>query len=205
MPEDLVTIEQFQFLPQAEAARMRLEAEGIRTFLADAETVNMDWLLGNAIGYIKLQVPCSQAQAARSILDNHRAELSPQGRRAGLSDAGTCLACGAQLADNQERCPECGWSYAEGGEAAEQETAEDAADQPEAAAQQEPGWSPGPMQRLRSWKRRLFLFLLLWPLLGLGSTLLLTLFFADGLAGLLVGLLGGSIALVLILRALSHR
>jgi len=35
---------------------LQLEGNGITVFLADAETVNMDWLLGNAIGNIKLQV-----------------------------------------------------------------------------------------------------------------------------------------------------
>jgi hypothetical protein len=64
MTDDLVTVGQYQFLAEAEAARMHLDAEGIPAFLSDAETVNMDWLLGNAIGYIKLAVPRGQADAA---------------------------------------------------------------------------------------------------------------------------------------------
>ena len=42
MPEDLVMVEGLEFLPEAEAPRMRLEADRIRTFLADTER----WLRG---------------------------------------------------------------------------------------------------------------------------------------------------------------
>lgn len=36
---------------------MHLDAEGIPAFLSDAELLNADWLLSNAVGYIKLAVP----------------------------------------------------------------------------------------------------------------------------------------------------
>jgi hypothetical protein len=69
MADDLVTVATFEFLPLAEAARSHLVAEGIPAFLSDAETVYMAWSLGNALGYIKLQVPEEQAERARDILD----------------------------------------------------------------------------------------------------------------------------------------
>jgi hypothetical protein len=74
MADDLVTVARFQFLPEADAARAYLEGEGLRVFLADYETVNMDWLLGNAIGNIKLQVISSQADKALALLESIRAE-----------------------------------------------------------------------------------------------------------------------------------
>jgi len=50
--DELLTVANFEFLPQAELACARLKAEGIQAFLIDAETVYMDWFLGNALGYI---------------------------------------------------------------------------------------------------------------------------------------------------------
>src|SRR5713101_6556615 len=69
MEDQLVTVETYQFLPQAQAAKLQLEGNGITVFLADAETVNMDWLLGNAIGNIKLQVPAEQVEKALNLLE----------------------------------------------------------------------------------------------------------------------------------------
>ncbi len=63
-----VTIAQYPFRTAAEAARLRLLSEGIPAFLSDAETVDMNWLLGNALGWIKLQVPSADAERAAAIL-----------------------------------------------------------------------------------------------------------------------------------------
>ena len=56
MQDMLVTIATFTTLVEASMAKNRLEAEGIRIFLADAETVGMVWHLTSAFGGIKLQV-----------------------------------------------------------------------------------------------------------------------------------------------------
>jgi len=40
MADELVTVGNFQFLPEAEFAQMRLESEGIQAFLADGQTLN---------------------------------------------------------------------------------------------------------------------------------------------------------------------
>jgi hypothetical protein len=76
MADDLVTVATFEFLPLAEAARAHLIAEGIPAFLSDAETVYMAWSLGNALGYIKLQVPEAQAERARGILDHPEGNIA---------------------------------------------------------------------------------------------------------------------------------
>jgi hypothetical protein len=68
----LVTLQTFEFLPEAELAREFLAEEGFTPLLTDAEVVAMNWLLGNAVGYIKLQVPTDQAAEARDSLLRHR-------------------------------------------------------------------------------------------------------------------------------------
>jgi hypothetical protein len=64
----LATIRTFEFEPEADLAREYLEEQGVHAFLRDAKTVAMIWILGNAIGYIKLQVPPDQAALARDLL-----------------------------------------------------------------------------------------------------------------------------------------
>ena len=111
MSDDLVTIEKYQFLPQAEVARIAIQAEGIDSFLADAEAVNMDWGLRNAIGYIKLQVRQSQAEAAQAILERMRARRDARDVDLDPADPSQCLACGAAIQDDKSECSQCGWSY----------------------------------------------------------------------------------------------
>lgn len=110
-PEELVTVATFPLLNAAELARLHLAEEGINSILLDAETVNMDWLLGNALGYIKLQVPRKHAEAAKEILE----ELKPS---QGNSQSGDmeeeitlCLACGQEIPEVESKCPSCGWSF----------------------------------------------------------------------------------------------
>ena len=66
----MVTITSFDFLPQAEIARGRLLAEGIRCELADQHLVQTDWLYSIAVGGIKLQVAATDAERAVAILDH---------------------------------------------------------------------------------------------------------------------------------------
>jgi hypothetical protein len=114
MAEDLVTVQTYRFAPEAEAARMYLEGEGLTAFLADAEIVSMDWLLGNAVGNVKLQVPRSQAQHAQFLLEEMDAR---RGEAGGAESAGDCLACGAEIPEWKTTCPQCGWSYDSGKDA----------------------------------------------------------------------------------------
>ncbi|MEX0586029.1 MAG: DUF2007 domain-containing protein [Pirellulales bacterium] len=68
MPTELVTVRRCINVNEAELAKMLLEAEGIRAYLADATFVSMDWLLGNAVGWIKVQVADNDADGALAIL-----------------------------------------------------------------------------------------------------------------------------------------
>jgi hypothetical protein len=65
---EFVTIAAYPSRTMAEAVRLRLENEGLSPILADAETVDMDWFLDNAIGGIKVQVPRSEADRASTTL-----------------------------------------------------------------------------------------------------------------------------------------
>jgi hypothetical protein len=114
MSDELVTIATFQFLPKAQASKLLLESEGLTVFLLDAELVNTDWFLANAIGNIKLQVPQSQAEAAMSLLEESHGENPQADNSSDDSDADQCLGCGATLPDDATTCPACGWSYLQG-------------------------------------------------------------------------------------------
>jgi hypothetical protein len=71
MSDVLMTVATFGDPVEANLAKNYLEASGVQAFLADEETVNMDWALGNAIGRIKLQVGDQHAEAARTLLSQH--------------------------------------------------------------------------------------------------------------------------------------
>jgi hypothetical protein len=68
--EPLVTVATFVSLPAAELARGVLDAEGIRSFVADGETVNMAWYFSGAVGGVKLQVAKSDFLAAERMLNS---------------------------------------------------------------------------------------------------------------------------------------
>jgi len=67
--EELVTIATFGQPFEAEFARMRLDMEGIRCFVQDANIVGMNALLSVGVGGVKLQVSKSDAARAVEILN----------------------------------------------------------------------------------------------------------------------------------------
>jgi hypothetical protein len=157
MTDDLVTVGNYQFLPEAQAACLHLEAEGIRPFLSDAETVNMDWLLGNAIGLVRLQVPRSQAEAALAVLERTRARRGGQeDKPPETAEAPACLSCGAELPPGGATCASCGWSYAAGADEASE------VEPPGSGGDEDEGPSPTTrgMDALRSLEAPLFLVVL---------------------------------------------
>jgi hypothetical protein len=93
MSDVLVTLATFNDTVEANLAKNYLEEAGFPAFLADEETVNMDWLLGNAVGRIKLQVGDRDAEAARTLLSQHGhleapAAIGPEEIRFESSQAG---------------------------------------------------------------------------------------------------------------------
>lgn len=110
MTQQFVTIAEFQFLPEAEICKLTLQSQGFAAVLTDAELVSTNWFLGNAVGYIKLQVPTEQTQAAATCLQQNREELR-QKKLANDSATETCLACGVEMSPDETTCHACGWSY----------------------------------------------------------------------------------------------
>jgi hypothetical protein len=112
MSHEPVTIRTYQTQPEAEADRMHLEAAGFTAVLNDSETVGMNWMLGTALGAIKLQVPESQARAALALLEKgEKAGRKRRKKRRLGRDEAECLSCGAPMRNHQTTCPSCGWSY----------------------------------------------------------------------------------------------
>jgi hypothetical protein len=61
-------------LPEALLAKSVLDSGGIECFLADENTIRMDWLWSNAMGGIRLCVKDVDADAAGQLLDQARME-----------------------------------------------------------------------------------------------------------------------------------
>lgn len=89
MSETFRTIAQFQYSAEAQIVKGRLEAEGIPVFLTDALTIDVDPLVSQAIGGVKLKVLAKDAMKAQYILDSIA--------KYALDDNGDPI-----------RCPKCG-------------------------------------------------------------------------------------------------
>jgi hypothetical protein len=68
MVNDFVTVATFTNSPEANLAKQRLEAEGVRCLLLNESTVNVAWHLSVAVGWIQLQVAQEDVDVAKSIL-----------------------------------------------------------------------------------------------------------------------------------------
>lgn len=82
---NLITVAVFQYSSEAQIIKGRLESDGIEVFLSDNLTIDVDPLVSNAIGGIKLNVRSSQANDAKNILDT----LKPYA----VDDEGNALSC----------------------------------------------------------------------------------------------------------------
>lgn len=115
MDNNLVTLATYLYIMPAETAKWALEEQGIPAYLGDANTVVMDWLLGNAIGGIKLNVAESDVPRAMEFLMANPRLLQNPAPESTIDDA-TCLNCGAALAEGSSECSACGWSFLDGAE-----------------------------------------------------------------------------------------
>ena len=88
----LVTIRRYSFPYEAQIARAKLDSEGIPAFIADENTINMQWLYSNALGGVRLQVPEPFAARAIALLD---ADFSDSVERQQGDDAVPCERCGS--------------------------------------------------------------------------------------------------------------
>ena len=62
------TVDRFFHPTDAHIAAGKLESEGIPVFLLGINHASANWLLSNALGGIRLQVPASQVSQARQLL-----------------------------------------------------------------------------------------------------------------------------------------
>jgi hypothetical protein len=85
-PVRWVTVAAFDHPAAAHLARLRVEAEGIDCVLLDENLVATDWLVSNAVGGIKLQVPAPDAARARAM-------IAPQHVTAEVPAAGRSVEC----------------------------------------------------------------------------------------------------------------
>ena len=96
MSEELTTVATYVFNGPADVAKDHLERHGIPAFLADANLVTWHWLYGNAIGWIKLQVPASRAAEAVRLL-----EQTGQRHRRAVRHAGAASTQSGELEVNE--------------------------------------------------------------------------------------------------------
>jgi hypothetical protein len=102
--QDWVTVASFRDLAEAEMARVTVDAEGIRCYLADAEVIRLDWTLSMALGGIKLRVPAADRERALERL--HRTSTAQVLQLvADPSDTSeeSCPACGGTTVTVEER------------------------------------------------------------------------------------------------------
>ena len=93
----LVTVATFRDPASAHVARARLEAEGIPAFVADDNLLQIDWVMSNAVGGVKLRVPAPYADDARAALAvDASAELAATDAARGPEpESARCPACGS--------------------------------------------------------------------------------------------------------------
>jgi len=111
MSNELITVATYPHQSRAEVARIALASAGIEGYIQDSYTGTMDWFLGNAIGWIKLQVAKDRLDEARAILEASPGLLWETRPDAEPIADDACLACGKLIPAGKDRCPACGWSF----------------------------------------------------------------------------------------------
>jgi hypothetical protein len=137
------TVAKFSQPLEAELAKNRLEARGVRAYLMNEETVGL-WNLGGAFGGIQLQVPEDQFLQALEVLESDpvEAEAPAVPGAASVPESRTCPQCGTAIRADMRACPECGSEATEPGYAAFLTPATEA--QQEEIKEDEPESEPSP-------------------------------------------------------------
>ena len=85
MQDSFITIAVYQFSSEAHIIRGKLRSEGVNAFLVDDLTIDVDPLISNAIGGVKLKVPYQEKDKALEVLNSISKNL--------LTDEGKVLEC----------------------------------------------------------------------------------------------------------------
>lgn len=97
--DDLVTIEHFLFVSDAEIARAALEAAGIDAALADVNISRMSWANAQARGGVRLQVRREDVEHATAVLrGDHLRAVEIEAEHPEISDdrSELCRRCGSE-------------------------------------------------------------------------------------------------------------
>lgn len=87
---DLVTIAAYRDLSEALVLKGRLNSAGIACFLVDDNIVRLDWFWSYLMKGVKLRVPATEAEIARSLVRNE-GEAEP-----GEMEIPVCPRCGSR-------------------------------------------------------------------------------------------------------------
>lgn len=71
----MITVARFSKPEEAHLLRMRLEAGGVSAHVQDENTIQMDWLVSNAIGGVRVQIDEEDIERAQEILQDNPGEL----------------------------------------------------------------------------------------------------------------------------------
>ncbi|HVX09603.1 MAG TPA: DUF2007 domain-containing protein [Pirellulales bacterium] len=104
MPAELIPVATFVKPAEAVAARCALEAQGITCFLKDENLVAMNWLYGNAVGYVKLLVAEPDAERALTLLETPYDDWPTSAQ----PETWKCRQCGEEVENRSDRCTQCG-------------------------------------------------------------------------------------------------
>ena len=88
----LTTVASYSLPYEAQIAWARLDSEGIPAYIADEQTINMQWLYSNALGGVRVQVPGAYAERAVEILSE---DLSDTLAEQESLDSAYCSKCGS--------------------------------------------------------------------------------------------------------------
>ena len=104
------TIANFLQPDEAHFLHLKLEACGIRSFVQDENTTQLNpWRMW-ATGGVRVQVADEDLEAAQMFLERERNSKDSFKPQMGNDDL-RCLSCDALMPMRQVRCAACGWSY----------------------------------------------------------------------------------------------
>jgi predicted RNA-binding Zn-ribbon protein involved in translation (DUF1610 family) len=93
--DELIVINRYYSVPDAELARGRLESEGIPAFVCDENMVGAQWLYSQVIDGMRLMVRAQDAVKAAEILGLEPIHEEELAREAGATEDVICPKCGS--------------------------------------------------------------------------------------------------------------
>ncbi len=93
--DELIVLNRYYSVPDAELARGRLESEGIPAFVCDENMVGAQWLYSQVIDGMRLMVRGQDAAKAAEILSLEPIKEEELAKEAGATEDVTCPKCGS--------------------------------------------------------------------------------------------------------------